>query len=98
MSKAPSRYFEDFAAGVRYPTRVRTISAADHDAFCRLVGYEVPLFLDDPLVHVDPERTQNILTVLARFATNRQLFYLTQDPRVPEWLNDDPDVRIIPLQ
>ena len=47
MSKAPSRYFEDFAAGVRYPTRVRTISAADHDAFCRLVGYEVPLFLDD---------------------------------------------------
>jgi acyl dehydratase len=26
---------------------VRTISAADHDAFCRLVGYEVPLFLDD---------------------------------------------------
>lgn len=33
--------------GVRYPTRVRTITDADHDAFCRLVGYEVPMFLDD---------------------------------------------------
>lgn len=47
MSKAPSRYFEDFEVGARYPTRVRTISDADHEAFCRLVGYEVPLFLDD---------------------------------------------------
>ncbi len=42
-----SRYFEDFEVGARYPTRVRTISDADHDAFCRLVGYEVGLFLDD---------------------------------------------------
>lgn len=33
--------------GVRYPTRVRTITDADHEAFCRLVGYEVPMFLDD---------------------------------------------------
>lgn len=47
MSKAPVRYFEDFEPGARYPTRVRTISDADHEAFCRLVGYEVPLFLDD---------------------------------------------------
>lgn len=47
MSKAPVRYFEDFEVGARYPTRVRTISDADHEAFCRLVGYEVPLFLDD---------------------------------------------------
>ena len=43
----PSRYFEDFEVGARYPTRTRTITDADHDAFCRLVGYEVPLFLDD---------------------------------------------------
>ena len=42
-----SRWFEDFEVGVRYPTRVRTITDADHEAFCRLVGYEVPLFLDD---------------------------------------------------
>ena len=43
----PSRYFEDFEVGARYPTRVRTITESDHEAFCRLVGYEVPLFLDD---------------------------------------------------
>ena len=32
---------------MRYPTRVRTITDADHEAFCRLVRYEVPMFLDD---------------------------------------------------
>jgi acyl dehydratase len=47
LSKASSRYFEDFAAGARYATRTRTISPGDHDAFCRLAGYDVPLFLDD---------------------------------------------------
>ena len=40
-------WFEDFAVGARFPTRTRTITDADHDAFCRLVGYDVPLFLDD---------------------------------------------------
>ena len=39
--------FDEFETGMRYPTRVRTISDADHEAFCRLVGYEVPIFLDD---------------------------------------------------
>lgn len=43
----PNLFFEDFEPGARYPTRSRTISDADHEAFCRLVGYEVPLFLDD---------------------------------------------------
>ena len=43
----PTRYFEDFEPGARYRTRSRTISDADHEAFCRLAGYEVPLFLDD---------------------------------------------------
>ena len=49
MSSAPpaSLYFEDFQPGTRYPTRVRTITDADHEAFCNLVGYRVPLFLDD---------------------------------------------------
>jgi acyl dehydratase len=47
MSKAPGRCFEDFEVGARYSTRVRAITDADHEAFCRLVGYEVPLFLDD---------------------------------------------------
>ena len=41
------RYYEDFEVGARYPTRTRTITEADHLAFCALVGYEVPLFLDD---------------------------------------------------
>jgi len=44
---ATTRYFEDFDVGARYPTRTRLITDADHEAFCRLVGYEVPLFLDD---------------------------------------------------
>jgi acyl dehydratase len=47
LSKPPKRFFEDFEVGSRYPTRVRAITDADHEAFCRLVGYEVPLFLDD---------------------------------------------------
>ena len=42
-----TRYFEDFDVGARYPTRSRLITDADHEAFCRLTGYEVPLFLDD---------------------------------------------------
>ena len=40
-------FFDDFEVGARYPTRSRTITDADHEAFCKLVGYEVPLFLDD---------------------------------------------------
>lgn len=40
-------YFEDFEVGARYPTRMRTITDEDHEAFCRLVGYDVPLFLDN---------------------------------------------------
>jgi acyl dehydratase len=40
-------YYEDFEVALRYPTRSRRITDADHEAFCRLVGYEVPLFLDD---------------------------------------------------
>ncbi len=42
-----SRYYEDFEVGACYPTRSRTITDEDHEAFCRLVGYDVPLFLDD---------------------------------------------------
>jgi acyl dehydratase len=44
---AASRWFEDFEVGKRYPTRTRTITDADHEAFCRLVGYAVPIFYDD---------------------------------------------------
>jgi acyl dehydratase len=42
-----SRFFEDFEVGARHPTRTRTITDADHEAFCRLTGYDLDLFLDD---------------------------------------------------
>jgi len=44
---ARSRYFEEFEEGAFYSTTSRLITLEDHLAFCRLVGYEVPLFLDE---------------------------------------------------
>ena len=40
-------FFEDFVIGTRFPTHRRVITDADHDAFCHLVGYTIPLFLDN---------------------------------------------------
>jgi 3-hydroxybutyryl-CoA dehydratase len=42
-----SRYFEDFTVGERIPTYGRTITEGDHSLFCALVGYHVPLFIDE---------------------------------------------------
>ncbi|MBK19309.1 MAG: dehydratase [Rhodospirillaceae bacterium] len=47
MTTEPVRFWEDFAVGDRYPTSTRTITEDDLDRFCELVGYDVPLFLDD---------------------------------------------------
>jgi acyl dehydratase len=47
MSDVPTRYFEDFEAGKTYATRTRKITDEDHEAFCHLIGYKVPLFLDN---------------------------------------------------
>lgn len=44
---AASRFYEDFELGKRYPTTSRLITLEDHLAFCKLVRYEVPLFLDE---------------------------------------------------
>jgi acyl dehydratase len=44
--KPHSRYWEEFEVGLRYPTLSRLITLEDHLQFCKLVGYEVPLFLD----------------------------------------------------
>ena len=44
---ATSHYFEAFEVGMRYATTSRLITLEDHLAFCKLVRYEVPLFLDD---------------------------------------------------
>jgi 3-hydroxybutyryl-CoA dehydratase len=40
-------FWEEFEVGKRYPTTSRLITPEDHEAFCRLVGYDVPLFLDE---------------------------------------------------
>jgi acyl dehydratase len=42
-----SRDWDDFELGARYPTLARLITLEDHLAFCKLVRYEVPLFLDE---------------------------------------------------
>src|SRR5215467_8936136 len=42
-----SRYFEDFEVGARYPTYGRTITEGDLSLFCALIGYHVPLFIDE---------------------------------------------------
>ena len=47
MSGATGGYWEDFEVGARYPTTSRTITEEDHLQFCKLVGYDVPLFLDE---------------------------------------------------
>ena len=42
-----NHYWEDFIVGERYSTRSRLITLSDHMEFCKLVGYEVPLFIDE---------------------------------------------------
>ena len=44
---ASNHYFEEFEVGVRYATTSRLVTMEDHLAFCKLVRYEVPLFLDE---------------------------------------------------
>jgi energy-coupling factor transporter ATP-binding protein EcfA2/uncharacterized membrane protein YeaQ/YmgE (transglycosylase-associated protein family) len=50
----------------------------------------VPIFLDDPLVHIDRQRATVLLDVLGSLAEHRQLFYFTQDERVIAWAQDRP--------
>ena len=42
-----NHYWEDFIVGESYSTRSRLITLKDHIDFCKLVGYEVPLFIDE---------------------------------------------------
>ena len=39
--------WEEFEVGRRYPTASRLVTEEDHTQFCRLVGYDVPLFMDE---------------------------------------------------
>lgn len=42
-----NHWFEEFEVGKTYPTASRRVTLEDQLAFCRLVGYEVPMFLDE---------------------------------------------------
>ena len=42
-----SYFFEDFTVGSRHDTYARTVTEGDHSLFCALVGYHVPLFIDE---------------------------------------------------
>jgi acyl dehydratase len=52
--KPRSHWFEEFEIGAIYPTLSRLITLEDHLAFCKLVGYEVPLFLDEAYAKTTP--------------------------------------------
>jgi acyl dehydratase len=51
---APSRHWEDFEVGARYPTYSRTVTEADLALFSALVGYHVPLFIDEEYARTTP--------------------------------------------
>jgi 3-hydroxybutyryl-CoA dehydratase len=40
-------YWEEFTVGARYQTYARTVTEGDVSLFCALVGYHVPLFIDE---------------------------------------------------
>ncbi len=42
-----SHWYEEFEVGAIHRVGERLITREDHLAFCKLVGYRVPLFLDD---------------------------------------------------
>ncbi len=46
----------------------------------------LPLFLDDPLVHADAQRQENMLKILLRLARTHQLFYFTKDQSIVDSL------------
>ena len=48
-------YYEDFEVGRRYPMGSRRITLEDHLSFCKMVGYEIPIFVGpDKNVRPDP--------------------------------------------
>lgn len=59
-----SKFFEDFEVGERYPTYGRTITEGDHSLFCALVGYHVPLFIDEEFAQKTPYRGRIVPSAL----------------------------------
>ena len=47
-------YWEEFEVGARHPTYGRTITEGDMSLFCALVGYHVPLFIDEEYAKTTP--------------------------------------------
>lgn len=47
MTEEFAGYWEDFELGKTYPTTTRKITEQDHVEFCRVVGYDVPIFIDE---------------------------------------------------
>ena len=47
MTEEFAGYWEDFELGKTYPTTTRKITEQDHAEFCRVVGYDVPIFIDE---------------------------------------------------
>jgi 3-hydroxybutyryl-CoA dehydratase len=47
MTEEFAGYWEDFELGKTYPTTTRKITEQDHAEFCRVVGYDVPIFVDE---------------------------------------------------
>ena len=47
MTEEFAGYWEDFELGKTYPTTTRKITEQDHVEFCRVVGYDVPIFVDE---------------------------------------------------
>jgi 3-hydroxybutyryl-CoA dehydratase len=47
MTEEFAGYWEDFELGKTYPTTTRRITEQDHAEFCRVVGYDVPIFVDE---------------------------------------------------
>jgi hypothetical protein len=56
-----------------------------------------PIFLDDPLVHIDRQRATCLLETLSHLAEQRQLFYFTQDERVIDWAENHSGCSVHPL-
>jgi acyl dehydratase len=54
MVKPGGLYWEEFEVGKRYPTSSRTIKDDDLTQFCKLVGYDVPLFVDEAKAQEGP--------------------------------------------
>jgi acyl dehydratase len=54
MNPNGENYWEDFEPGAKYPTTTRTITEEDHTQFCAVVGYDVPIFIDEECAKATP--------------------------------------------